>query len=92
MIQKYVNMAFCRREDWSRLLSIVDDKEVFHDTWEQWYQQYQTSKKHLESEGLKVNDVVINIDELIRFCFQNGIKNDGKARSRFVSQINIHDV
>lgn len=92
MRQKYVNMAFYRPEDWNRLLSIVDDREVFHETWEQWHQQYQTSKKHLQSQGLKVNDVIINLDELIRFCFQNGIKNDGKARSRFVSQINLPNV
>lgn len=82
-------MAFYRPEDWSRLLSIVDDKEVFHDTWEQWHQQYQSSKKQLESEGLIVNDVVVNIDDLISFCFQYGIKNVGKARSRFVAQIII---
>ncbi|HRK54269.1 MAG TPA: hypothetical protein PK185_10160 [Cyclobacteriaceae bacterium] len=43
----------------------------------------------VESEMLKVNDVVISIDDLISFCFQNGVKNDGKARSRFVAQIII---
>ncbi|MBZ0245860.1 MAG: hypothetical protein K8H85_07935 [Cyclobacteriaceae bacterium] len=89
MNRKHVNMAFYKPEYWSRLLSIVDDKEVFHDTWEQWFQQYQSSKKQLESEMLKVNDVVISIDDLISFCFQNGVKNDGKARSRFVAQIII---
>lgn len=82
-------MAFYRPEDWSRLLSIIDDKEVFHDTWEQWHNEYQISKKQLESHGLKINDVVVNIDDLIRFCFQNGIKNDGKARARFVAQIKL---
>lgn len=82
-------MAFYKPEDWSRLLAIVDDKEVFHYTWEQWHNQYQASKKQLESQGLNINDVVVNVDDLIRFCFQNGIKNDGKARSQFVAQINF---
>lgn len=82
-------MAFYQPEDWNRLIFIVDDKEVFHDTWEQWHEQYLIAKRHLESDGIKVNDVSIVIDELIRFCFQKGIKNDGKARSQFVSQINL---
>ena len=76
-------------KDYPEISTIVDDKEVFHDTWEQWHNRYQASKKQLESQGLKINDVVINIDDLIRFCFQNGIKNDGKARSQFVAQINF---
>ena len=89
MNKEHVNMAFYRPEDWSRLLSIVDDKEVFHDTWEQWHKQYQSSKKQLESQGIRINDVIVNIDDLLRFCFQNGINNDGNARSRFVAQLNI---
>lgn len=92
MMNKNVNMAFYRSEDWSRLLSIVDDRHVFHDTWEEWHQQYQKSKKQLTSQGFKVKDVVVNLDELISFCFLKGIKNDGEARSRFVTQINIKDV
>ena len=81
-------MAFYQPEDWNRLRSIVDDKEVFHDAWEQWHKQYLTTKKQLQSEGLKVNEVVVDIDELIRFCFLKGIKNTGQARSLFVAQIN----
>lgn len=92
MHEKILNMAFYRTEDWSRLLSIVDDRHVFHDTWEKWHQQYQKSKKQLRTQGFKVKDVVVNIDDLIRFCFLKGIKNDCKARSRFVSQINIKDL
>ncbi|MFT6827393.1 MAG: hypothetical protein ACI9Z3_002197 [Roseivirga sp.] len=88
MIQRIVNMAYYHPKDWSHLLSIVDDKEVFHETWEEWHKQYLITKRHLESEGLKVSDVVVEIDELISFCFRRGIKNDAKARSHFVSLIN----
>lgn len=88
MEKNSVNMAFYKPEDWKRLLAIVDDREVFHDTWEEWHKQFQTSKKQLESKGFKVNEVVVSLDELVRFCFQNGFKNDGQARSRFVARMN----
>lgn len=70
MSKKNVNMAFYRPEGWNRLLSIIDDKEVFHDTSEQWHKQCQTSKKQLESQGFAVNDLVVGINDLIRFAFK----------------------
>ncbi len=78
-------MAFYRPEDWQRLLSIADDREKLHNTWDEWHQEYQKTRKFLASEGFEVNEVVVDIDKLIGFCFQNGIRNDGKARSQFVS-------
>jgi hypothetical protein len=89
MNSKYVKLAYYRPEDWARLLSIIEDKETFHDTWEEWHKQYQSAKKQLEAQGIKTKDAVVNIDDLISFCFQKGIRNDGKARSTFVAQLDI---
>ena len=85
-MKKQINLAFYRQEDWNRLLSIVDDKEVFHETWEEWHRSYQATKRRLESDGLTVNEIVVDLDSLVRFCYQRGIKNDGKARSQFAAQ------
>ena len=87
MPKRSVNIAYYRAEDWLRLRSIIDDKDSFHDSWSSWKQEYEKVRRGLKSQGFIVNEVVVDLDELIRFCFQNGIKNDGQARSRFVSQI-----
>jgi hypothetical protein len=57
-----------------------------HDTWEEWHQAYLILKTKLLMDGMEVNDFKVNIDELTAYCKKKGIKNDGKARSQFVSE------
>ena len=81
-----VNMAYYRKEDWERFVQIADDGDGLHDTWDEWHEAFLKAKKQLAKKGLKVSDVVIDLDELINYCKKKGIKNDGKARSLFVQQ------
>ena len=88
MSHRDFNIAYYRPEDWARLLSIIDDRESFHETWEERHAAYLDTKKNLQSMGLVVHPLVVDLDELVRFCFQRGLKNDGPARSTFVSGAN----
>ena len=78
-------MAYYRKEDWSRFVSSVDDKENLHATWEEWHESYMKAKRHLTLEGFIIHDFVVELDELKDYCKRRAIKNDGKARSQFVS-------
>ena len=80
-----INMAYYRKEDWNRFISSADDKENLHATWEEWHASYMKAKMHLTLKGLIIQDFVVDIDELNAYCKRKGIKNDGKARSQFVS-------
>jgi len=80
-----INLAFYNEKDWQRFLESIDDRESMHDTWKDWHNAYIKSKKELISQGFHVNDFDVDIDELIDYCKIRGIKNDGKARSQFVS-------
>lgn len=80
------NIAFYQKKDWKRYLSIIDDREGMFETWEEWHQSYLNMKNELSLYGLSVNKVVVDLDELTEFCRKKGIKIDGKARSKFVSQ------
>ncbi len=81
-----VNLAYYRKEDWDRLMQIITDRESMHDTWEEWHETYQKTKAELTIMGMNVKVVVIDIDQLKAFCKKRKIKNDGKARSTYVSR------
>jgi hypothetical protein len=80
-----VYLAFYRKKDWTKFLSMIDDKESMFDTWKEWHKSYLRTKKELSSNGLKVNDVEVNLAELDQYCRENGLKNNGRTRSQFVS-------
>ena len=81
-----VNLASYRKEDWNKLVNSADDRETMHDTWDEWRKAFIETKTRLESQGLTVNEVIIDIDELLQFCRRNGLKNIGKTRSQYVSK------
>ena len=35
-----VKIAYYRKEDWKKLLEIIDDKESMHETWNQWFKAF----------------------------------------------------
>ncbi|RPH31730.1 MAG: hypothetical protein EHM93_12340 [Bacteroidales bacterium] len=80
-----INLAYYKENDWKRFLESIDDKESMHATWKDWHNASLKIKKNLISQGFIVNDFVIEIDELQDYCKMRGIKNDGKARSQFVT-------
>lgn len=80
-----VKLAFYRKEDWKRFIDSIDDRESMHDSWKDWHKAYLKAKSQLIKQGFIVKDVEVNLDELREFCLLRGIKNDGKARSQFVS-------
>lgn len=85
-IELVVNLASYRKEDWKKLINSADDKETMHDTWDEWRKAFMEMKLRLEKQGLIVNEVIIDIEELLEYCRKNGLKNIGKTRSLFVSR------
>ncbi len=80
-----VNLAYYKKRDWKRFIDSIDDRESMHATWEDWHKAYLKTKIKLTSQGFVVKDFVVDINELINYCKIRGIKNDGKARSQFVT-------
>ncbi len=82
-----VNLAYYREKDWMKFLKMIDDKDSMHDTWNGWHNSYLKAKQGLISNGLIVNDIVVDLNELMNYCLTKGLKIDGKARSQFVSEL-----
>ncbi len=80
-----VGIAYYKKEDWLFLLDLIDDRDSMHDTWKEWNKSYHETKSRLTSEGFIVEECIISLLELDAYCKLKRIKNDGKARSKFVS-------
>ncbi len=79
-----VNLAYYEKKDWEYFLSIIDDREIMPDEWDEWFKQYSKLKTQLIMEGFFIREVTINISELIDYCIKKNIRIDGKSRSMFV--------
>lgn len=80
-----VKLAYYRKKDWKRLLDTIDDKESMHATWKEWHKSFLDGKNKLIKNGFEVKEVEVDIEELIAYCKFRGIKNDGEARSQYVT-------
>lgn len=63
---------------------MIDDRESMHDSWHAWHKDIEKTKQDLVALGFEVVEVEVDLDELKEYCEQQGIKNDGTARSQFV--------
>jgi hypothetical protein len=81
---RFINIAYYRKEDWSRFIESIDDKMKMQNKWEEWHADYLKTKTTLILHGFTVKDVIVDINELKDYCKERGIKNDGSARSQFV--------
>ena len=79
-----VNLAYYEKKDWGYLLSIIDDREIMPEEWDDWFKQYTKLKAQLIAKGFFVREITINVSELIEYCNERKIKINGEARARFV--------
>jgi len=80
-----IKLAYYRKKDWKRFISLIDDRESMHETWHDWHNSFEKAKRDIIAQGFEVIEIVVDIDELIEYCKLHGINNDGKARSQFVT-------
>jgi hypothetical protein len=82
-----VALAWFRREDYPRLLTIFEDAHEMHDTWEEWKKSAKEVEERLKTEGFVVERVSLDPDALSDWCRKEGVSITGKARSRFAAQM-----
>jgi len=84
-----VKLAYYRKSDWNKLMSSVMDRNTMHDTWEEWNEAFNEFKSNVESLGLVVHVMTIDIDALNKYCEENQIINNGKSRSQYAAQLEL---
>ncbi len=85
MKEMVIGIGIYRREQWHRLLETAVDSHILEKTYDEWLEVLDTSIDKIRTQGLEPELVEIDVEELLLFCEKEGIKNDAKARSRFIA-------
>jgi hypothetical protein len=80
-----LGIAWYRPEQWKQFRAIAADADALHDTYKQWETAATEKLRELRALGYTVQPVMIDLDELARWCRDHHLAIDGAARSQFVA-------
>jgi hypothetical protein len=85
MQSKIVGIAWYRPETYARLITMFEDGEKLHRTYEDWLVDAERARKSYEVAGIKVVCVDIDPDKFPKWCIENGHRLNAKARSDYAN-------
>ena len=82
-VQLRTGVAWYRAEQWERLRDIVAAPEALEETYEEWVAMATEKLSHLAEQGLVLEKVDVDVEELLAWCNERGRAVDGEARAEF---------
>ena len=79
-------VAWYQPEQWPLLKKNAADPDVLEDTYEEWLKMAETAVINLEKQGVLIERVTINIEDLLRWCRARNRPLDGSARAEFTTR------
>lgn len=79
-----IALAWYHPSQWERLREVSTD---VLDTYEEWSSVMEVQVKFLKQKGFRVQKVVIDVEELLRWCREQGKEVDSSARSEFAIRL-----
>jgi hypothetical protein len=80
-----VGIAWYRPEQWGRLRQISDDVNKLEESYEEWLSIATKTLGELQAQGMEIEKVEIDINELQAYCNDRGMPVNAKSRSEFVT-------
>ena len=81
-----IGLAWFRREDYPRLLTIFEDAHEMHDTWNEWEASARKVEERFKAEGYVVERVHIDPETFLDWCRRAGVGIVASSRSRFTAE------
>ena len=81
-----IAFVWYRPDQWRRVRDVAADAEGLEMSYSEWLQVAQARFAEVQSAGFRVEKVEVDSEELIRWCNERGLENDGKARSRYAAE------
>lgn len=87
-----IGIGFYEREDYPRILEIMEDAHLLPRTYDEFVKRFEVGKRQLEARSALVTAAVIKPDEFLAWCRERGLKVDAQARKRFSNEAAIAEV
>jgi hypothetical protein len=79
-------IAWYREDQWDRLREISEDRDQLDDTYAEWVVKAERVMKHLAAQGVSIEKVEIDLEDLQRWCAAQGIPVDSRARASYAAE------
>jgi len=80
-------IAWYRPEQWSLMLSLIPDPEVFPRTYEEWLARASDMLRELSKQGVVVQKVDVDLKALLAWAAEQGRVPDGAARAEYAQHL-----
>ena len=78
-----VGIAWYRPEQWKLLREVSADVKNLEETHSEWMAEANKTLAILKQQGVAFVKVDVDVEELVKWCSEKGVKIDGAARSEF---------
>jgi hypothetical protein len=78
-------LAWFRPEQWDRLRAVAADSDRLETSYDTWREVAQETIDQLQQEGVVVEKIDVDLDELELWCRDNGLTLDASARANFAA-------
>ena len=79
------SIAWYKPEQWERLIEVSEDRNDLEKTYNEWEAQAEEKLKALRSEGIITKKVLVDVEALLAWCNERGVKVSGSSRSEYVA-------
>ena len=81
----HVGFAWYERAQWPRLRELAADVDQLEEDYDAWLTSAERGVATLKSEGLSVERVLVDVEEIAAWCTRKGRRFDSRARSEYVA-------
>ena len=79
--------AWYRPEQWSRLREVSADRAELEETFAEWESLAEQTLRSLQTQGMHIEKVMVDVEELLVWCKDRGLPVDASARSHYVTDL-----
>src|SRR5437867_1509082 len=83
MKAQITGLAWYRKEDYERVISISKDGHIFARRYEDWLAAAEQAQRRIEAQGMRVVRAEIDPNTFPAWCAANGVDVDAKGRTAF---------
>ena len=79
-------LAWYRPDQWTLLHAVSTDSEQLEEQYAEWLEYAEQEFKKLQSEGFRVVKLDVDVNDIIRWCTEQGRPLDGNARAEYATR------
>jgi hypothetical protein len=80
-----IGLPYYTPEEFEKQMQYADD-DPGYTQYHEWLKSHDEMRQKLEAQGLCVVDVPIDVEDMQKFFFGRGLKNDAANRSQYVAR------